>query len=371
VSANRSQRSKGTPRNDGRNKRAGSIAHGAISFVIIAGIFGFIVPKFAPYSSVWRILRTLSTFKIGLLIGVTMLNIATYWPQMVAAMPGLKLAQAAVNNQASTSIANTLPGGGAIAVGVTYSMFRSWGFSNAAVALFTLITGVWNTFIKLGLPLVALAILAVEGDASRRLVAASLIGVAALAVSIALLVLVLRRESFAKKVGRSLGGIASFFLRIAGRRPVRGWDRKLAEFRERSIELVRRRWIPLTLTTLVSHLGLYLVLLVCLRETGVAQAEVSWAEALGVFAFARLVSAAPITPGGLGVVELSYIGGLVLAGGSRPEAVAGVLLFRALTFGLQIPLGPVAYLVWRRKKSWQKVPSKGRAGGRRAVAAAG
>jgi uncharacterized membrane protein YbhN (UPF0104 family) len=81
---------------------------------------------------------------------------------------------------------------------------------------------------------------------------------------------------------------------------------------------------------------------------------VSWAEVLGVFAFARLVSALPITPGGAGVVELSYIGGLVVAGGDRPVVVAGVLVFRALTWGLQIPLGPVAYLVWQRTRSWRK-----------------
>ena len=47
----------------------------------------------------------------------------------------LTLGQAAVNNQASTAIANTLPGGGALAVGLSYTMFREWGFDNAAIGL--------------------------------------------------------------------------------------------------------------------------------------------------------------------------------------------------------------------------------------------
>jgi putative heme transporter len=55
----------------------------------------------------------------------------------------------------------------------------------------------------------------------------------------------------------------------------------------------------------------------------------------------------PITPGGVGVVELTYIAGLVLAGGSpiRAQAVAAALLFRLLTYVLQIPLGGVTYLI--------------------------
>lgn len=37
---------------------------------------------------------------------------------------------------------------------------------------------------------------------------------------------------------------------------------------------------------------------------------------LSVFVFGRLISALPITPGGLGVIELGYIGGLVAAVGT-------------------------------------------------------
>jgi putative heme transporter len=62
----------------------------------------------------------------------------------------------------------------------------------------------------------------------------------------------------------------------------------------------------------------------------------------------------PLTPGGLGVVELGYIGGLVAAGGSRPDVVAAVLLFRVLTYGIQIPIGGFTYLIWRAKSSWRR-----------------
>jgi hypothetical protein len=36
--------------------------------------------------------------------------------------------------------------------------------------------------------------------------------------------------------------------------------------------------------------------------------------------------------------------------------VAATLLFRLLTYGLEIPLGGVTYLIWRRNKRWRAVP---------------
>jgi putative heme transporter len=115
------------------------------------------------------------------------------------------------------------------------------------------------------------------------------------------------------------------------------------------VDLLERGWIPITVATLVSHLSLYLVLLVTLRHVGVSNAEVSWAEVLAVFAFARLATAIPITPGGAGVVEAVLIGGLVTAGGDRAEVTAAVLVYRALTWGLPILVGICTYLWWRRK----------------------
>ena len=82
-----------------------------------------------------------------------------------------------------------------------------------------------------------------------------------------------------------------------------GWELATVKFRNRTIDLVSHRWISITVWSLVSHLSLYAVLLVALRDVGVSNAEVGWAEVLAVFAFARLVTAIPITPGGAGLVE--------------------------------------------------------------------
>lgn len=118
-----------------------------------------------------------------------------------------------------------------------------------------------------------------------------------------------------------------------------------------------------TVTTVVSHLALFLVLLLAVRHVGISESEISTAQVLGVFAFGRLVTVLPLTPGGLGLIELSYIGGLILAGRAHAnvptevfnaQVAAAVLVFRTLTYGIQIPLGAFTYLIWRVNKSWRK-----------------
>jgi putative heme transporter len=325
----------------------------AVSMLIVVGIFVFAIPKFADYAEVWKAIASLTPIEMGSLIAATIFNLFTYWWANMAALPGLKLGHAAVVTQTTTSIANTLPGGGAIAIGLTYSILHSWGFSGTSVALYVGVSGIWNIFIKLALPVLSIVFLAIQGGSSAAFLSAALIGLLVLAGAVALLAAVFRSEALARRVGRGLGRVLSAIRRLLRKPPVSGLDDRAAEFRADTISLVEHRWWRLTWATLLSHVALFFVLLLCLRNLGISEAEVSTAQAFAVFSFGRLISALPITPGGLGVIELGYIGGLVAAGGDKPAVVAAVLLFRTLTFGVQIPLGGFTYLIWRTKKSWR------------------
>ena len=74
--------------------------------------------------------------------------------------------------------------------------------------------------------------------------------------------------------------------------------------------------------------------------------------ALAVFAFVRLLTAIPLTPGGLGVVELGMIGGLTTAGGNHAQVVAAVLVYRLLTYVAPIGFGVLTYVFYKRNRSW-------------------
>jgi uncharacterized protein (TIRG00374 family) len=339
-----------------RSSTTRRVLQAALSLVIVVGIFAYAIPRIADYSAVWATIRDLTPLETLSLVAATIFNLVTYWLANMAALPGLRLAQSAVVTQTTTSVANTLPAGGAIAVGLTFTILRSWGFATQAVALYVGVTGVWNVFLKLGLPIVALALLALTGQANPALVAAALVGVVVLAIAVSLFALALWKKEFARRIGDGLGRMVSAFKRLIRKPPITTWGEQAVAFRKRTILLVARRWPRLTFTTVLSHLALWFVLLLSLRAVGISEQEVSSLQVLAVFSFGRLLGALPITPGGLGVIELGYIGGLVAAGGNEAQVVAAVLLFRVLTYGVQIPIGGFTYVIWRTRSSWRREP---------------
>src|SRR3954471_129918 len=328
-----------------------------LSLVLIAAVFFWFLPQFTSIADVWTVIQDMSTMQIVILVIAAIWNLATYQFALVTTMPGMNLRQATVNTETTTAVSNTVVGGAAISLGLTYAMNSSWGFSRSRTTVSLLVSGLWNNFAKLALPVLALVLLAFSGTPTAGRLLAGMLGVAGLVASVVLLGLLLRSEEAAARIGRGAASVASWLRRLFGAGPVTGWDRATTKFRARTILLLHARWHWITLATIVSQLSLFAVLLLALRFVGVTAEQVSLAEALAVFAFARLLTAIPFTPGGLGIIEVALITGLSAAGGARAEVAAAVLIFRALTFVLQIPIGLGTYIFWRRHHSWRREPN--------------
>ena len=185
------------------------VMQAVVSLAIVLAIFAFALPQFADYGDVWDEIKAMTWRETVGLVAVALWNLATYWLVLVAVMPGLTIPQAMISNQASTAVANTLPGGGAIAVGVTYAMYRSWGFTKSQFALAAVVSGVWNNFVKLGMPVLALALLALEGEATPGRILAAVAGIGVLVGFIVVFGLFLARASLARRIGSFLGRLVS------------------------------------------------------------------------------------------------------------------------------------------------------------------
>ena len=90
----------------------------------------------------------------------------------------------------------------------------------------------------------------------------------------------------------------------------------------------------------------YGCLLAALRATGASPQP---SVVLLAYAAAEIVALLPVTPGGLGIVEASLSGLLILAGVHASYAVLATLAYRIASYWLPLLAGPPAYLLFRHR----------------------
>src|ERR1700727_2843297 len=180
----------------------------AVSVILIAAAFGFVLPHVASYRSVWATV-TLMTWPYALLVATAAVaSMAAYWVTIRAVLPWIGIRQAAAVSLGSNAVANALPAGGALAMGISWAMLSSWGLSTADYVLYTLVTGIWNVFTLLGLPVVALLVMATATRPD-----------AVLAGGVGGLGLLLHSDPFAVRAGRALQRPAAAAARLIRRPP--------------------------------------------------------------------------------------------------------------------------------------------------------
>ena len=319
-----------------------------LSAAVVAAIFWFALPRFASYHSAWASISAM-TWPQALLIAVAAAaSMASGWIVICSVLPSIRLREAAVVNLGSSAVANTLPAGGAIAMGVSWAMLSGWGISTADYVLYSLVSGIWNVFARLSLPVLALLILLTAGQPDAGLIAAAAAGLGLLIAAVAGLALLLRSEPFALRAGRAVQCLLAIACRLIRRQPPADVPGSLLGFRNRAAALLITRGWRITAATVAGNLTLWLVLLACLRGAGLSQAQVPWQTSLAAFAAVRLLTTLPVTPGGLGITELGLV--TIMAGAGHKASVqvtAAVLLYRAVTYLPAIPLGALACLAWR------------------------
>jgi putative heme transporter len=327
-------------------KRAGV---GAIGLVFVVATFALFLPKIADYRDVWGVVRDLSWPWIAALLAVTALNILTFAPPWIAVLPGLRFRDALALTQIATALSIVVPAGAAVGIAGAYGILRRWGFEPRQIARAVTLVSLWNQFANLSYPIVAVFLLTATGGDSALLATAAFVGVAVLGVALALLGLVLSSSRTATDIGNLTARATSWALELFRRPPVAWGGASFDRFRDDAVVLLRRRWHLLTLATLVGTLNVFLVLLVALRACEVPASEVSVVEAFAAWSLARILGSFPITPGGVGVVELGLTGALIGFGGSNAGVVAAVLIYRFLTLAPTVIAGLVATVAIRKR----------------------
>jgi putative heme transporter len=322
---------------------------GVLGAVIILATFAFLLPRIADYRDVWDVVKELSWPWVLALGGATLLNLLTFAPPWMVALPGISFRRALALTQMSTALTIVVPGGAAVGIAGSVGILRRWGFHRRAIGRAVTLASLWSQFANLSYPIVAVFLLATQGGRSPLLSTAAFVGAAVLGIAVAALGVVLVSDRTATDVGDLSARLASWVKGRFGRAPVPWGGESFDRFRLEAVDLLRRRWHVLTLATLAGTLSVFLVLLVALRALDVPASEVTAVEAFAAWSLARLLGAIPITPGGIGIVELGLTGALLGFGGSNAGVVAAVLVYRFLTIVPTVLLGLAATSLLNRE----------------------
>ncbi len=318
---------------------------GVVGLVLGVALVVFGVPAVGDLGAVLGDLGRFAGWQIAVLAALAAPPIVAASSMWRAAVPGLRFGPTALLYLSCTAAGSVLPAGAAIATAMSIGMLAILGVPGERIPAVVLVTGLWTVLVRMGLPVVAFALAEATGGASAALRVSALVGGVVVAV-------VLGGISLLFVLGPTGGGLLGRFAgpvgRLAARFGRRDFDLVEAAgvFRTATEEIIGRRWPRLTAAALLFPLAQLSLLWVTLSFLGAGPDPV---PVFGAFAIVSQVTSVPITPGALGVAEVSLIGALRTAGIGASVATTATLVYRFFTYVVLIPLGGLAYLGWNRR----------------------
>jgi len=327
-------------------------------FVVIAGLAIYLVfPAITEVLASWPRLSTLDPRWFAVAIAAEVGHFCCTFTLQRLALRTRAWFPVITSQLAGNAITLITPGGAAAGAAVQVRMLTASGIDTTSavggLAAFTLL-GVGGL---LALPLFALPVILAGAYTDRGLVNAAILGAVGFVLFAAFGAVILAHDAPLRWAGLGAQRARNWVLR--NRRPLTGLDQTLLAQRDQIRAVLGRQWRRALLLSAGRLAFDYLCLLAALRATG-SQPRPSLI--LVAYATAGIIAMIPATPGGLGLVEASLTGLLVLAQVDSSQAVLATLTYRLASYWAPLIAGPIAYGLFRlRYRSRPAPPQAGQA----------
>ncbi len=314
--------------------------------VAVAGLAIYLVlPRLASVLGAWPRLSTLSPIWFSVAIAAELASFTCNFALQRLALQTKGWFAVITAGLAGNAVTNSLPGGDAAGAAVQFGMLTTAGFDTDTAV------GALTTFSLLGvggllaLPILALPAILAGAPVSPGLTHTALLGIAGFVLFAIFGAVLLYTDRPLVVIGRAAQGVRNWITR--GRRPpITGLDKRLLTERDTIRTVLGEKWWQAVLLT-AGRLGFdYGCLLAALRATGAGPRP---SLVLLAYSAAGIIGLFPLTPGGLGIVEASLSGLLILAGVHAGDAFLATLAYRIASYWLPLLAGPPAYLLFRRR----------------------
>jgi uncharacterized protein (TIRG00374 family) len=320
--------------------------------VAIAGLAIYLVfPAITEVLASWPRLSTLHPWWFTVAVGAEVAHFACTFALQRLALRTRAWFAVVTSQLAGNAITLIMPGGAAVGAAVQLRMLATSGLDTSStvggLAAFSLL-GVGGL---LALPVFALPVVLLGAPVNRGLVNAAVLGAAGFVLFAAFGAVVLAYDAPLRWAGRAVQRVRNWVLRKRPR--LEGLDTTLLTQRSEIRAVLGRQWWQALLLTSGRLAFDYLCLLAALRATG---SHPRPSLILVAYAVAGIVGMIPVTPGGLGLVEASLYGLLVLAQVDSSQAVLATLTYRLASYWAPLCAGPIAYGLFRLRYRSRRVP---------------
>jgi uncharacterized protein (TIRG00374 family) len=335
-----------SPRDDPLEERSGHAGRPpyirSVVFLVVAAVSLYLLlPSLVSVFSSWRSLEHLDWPFAVLVLLFEIGSSFCLWEVDRIALASNGWFPIACAQLAGNALGRIVPGS---ATPFTVVMLQKAGLDvGEAAAALTASTGL-QISTALALPVLAIPAMISGAPVDRGLANAAYLGVAVVVLLLGAGAVLFKTDAPLEWIGRGIQRLLNATVRR--RRPVTGLSEELLSDRNFIRSTLDRRWKAAVLAA-VGNTGFdYLALLCALRAVGASPRP---SLVVLAYASAELLAQIPFTPGGLGFVEAGLVGTLTLAGVPGPAALAATLLYRLVSYWLPIPVGGVAYLLFRRR----------------------
>jgi uncharacterized protein (TIRG00374 family) len=242
------------------------------------------------------------------------------------------------------AVTNVLPGADATGATVEFTMLSSAGVEDGAAIGGLTATALLQTGCLLALPILTLPAILAGAPVSRGLVHLAYLGLGMFALYAAAALVIFRTDGPLRLVGQLVQSVRNRLLKR--RRPVTDLPERLVTERNSTRAALGAKWWQALLYATGRVVLDFACLLSMLAATRTRPEP--WLVLIAYVA-TTVLALLPLTPGGLGLVEGSLTGLLVLAGIPASKAVLSTLAYRVASYWLPTLTGPFAYIAYQSR----------------------
>lgn len=313
--------------------------------IVVTGLAFYVaLPAFTKVLSAWPKLFHLSFTWLALMLAA---EVASFFCAMTLLRLLLRTKQwftVVAALMVGNAVTNVLPAGDVAGAGVQFQMLAIGGINADAAAgglAASSIIGLAGLFL---LPVCILPAILGGLPVSPGLEHAAYLGIVGFVLIVAFGAVLLTTNGLLTWIARA----TQRFLNAIPKRKTKTEDLAKRLIAERNLVRTNlgRRWRE-AVVLIGGRIGFdYFALLCALRATG---ASPKAPLVLLAYAATAVIALVPLTPGGLGIVEASLSGLLVLAGVGSASAIIATLAYRLVTYWLPILAGGGVYVAFRQR----------------------